>query len=91
MQNINHPKISIITVVFNHKHQFEKTINAIFKLDYPFIESIVVDGGSTDGTVEVIKENLDKIALWKSERDNGLYDAMNKGINMSTGDYLWFI
>lgn len=83
--------ISIITVVYNNKQNFLKTLNNIKNQTYNNIEYIVIDGGSTDGTVEVIKNNTDIIDKWISEKDNGIYDAMNKGIDMATGDYLCFM
>lgn len=89
--NLYFPKISIITVVYNHKLQFQKTINEIVNIDYPNFEYIVIDGGSTDGTMELLKQYENKITKYISEPDNGLYDAMNKGISFASGEYLWFI
>ncbi len=85
------PKVSIITVVYNAKKALEKTINNIKQLRYENIDYIIVDGGSTDGTVSVIKENEQYVSQWISEPDKGLYDAMNKGLNMVTEGYVWFI
>lgn len=85
------PKISIVTVVYNGAYTLEKTIKSITTQTYSNIEYIVVDGGSVDGTVDIIKKHADAISKWISEPDNGIYDAMNKGIKLSTGDYLWFI
>lgn len=87
----NKPKVSIITVVYNSIDNLIKTIASIRKLNYPNIEYIIIDGGSTDGTLDVIKNNLDIVNKWVSEKDNGIYDAMNKGMKLSTGNYLWFI
>lgn len=84
-------KLSIVTVVFNGKLELAKTIDSIRKQDYRKIEYVVVDGGSDDGTLEVIKENLDLIDLWVSEPDEGIYDAMNKGWKMATGGYVVFM
>ena len=84
------PRISIITVVYNGKEAIQQTIKSIAAQTYTNIEYIVVDGASTDGTVDIIK-NSSSINQWVSEKDKGLYDAMNKGIDMATGDYLWFI
>lgn len=85
------PKISIITVVFNAKEALEQTINNIRQLEYDNLEYIIVDGGSTDGTKEVIENNSLFISSWISEPDKGLYDAMNKGLRLATGSYVWFI
>lgn len=85
------PKVSIITVVFNNKLNLIKTINAVRSLDYSNLEYVVIDGGSTDGTLDVIKANNDFINYYVSEKDDGIYFAMNKGLNAATGDYVWFI
>lgn len=85
------PKISIITVVFNGADAILPTIRSISALTYSNIEFIVVDGASKDGTVDIIKEHESLIFRWISEPDSGLYDAMNKGIDLATGDYFWFI
>jgi glycosyltransferase involved in cell wall biosynthesis len=85
------PIISIITIVYNGVDVLNKTIDSIASQTYPHVEYIVVDGASTDGTVDLIQSNEDKISKWISEPDKGLYDAMNKGIKMASGDYLWFI
>lgn len=87
----NKSKVSIITIVYNSKYNLIKTVASIRKLNYPNIEYIIVDGGSTDGSIDVIKNNLDIVNKWVSERDNGIYDAMNKGMKLATGNYLWFI
>lgn len=87
----SNPKISIITVVFNSKNYIEDTIKNILSQTYKNIEYIIIDGKSTDGTVEIIKSYQDEISLWISEPDKGLYDAMNKGIRLATGDYILFI
>jgi len=90
---MTYPLISIITVVYNRIHDLEKTISSIKNQDYHAIEYIVVDGGSKDGTVDVIKKYADQkiISKWISEKDNGLYDAMNKGLKLASGDFVWFI
>ena len=85
------PKISIITVVYNAKELLSKTLDNIIAIDYPNKEIIVIDGGSTDGTKDVIISKSLDIQLWISEKDNGIYDAMNKGLRMATGDYIWYI
>jgi putative colanic acid biosynthesis glycosyltransferase len=82
---------SIVTVVRNDKKGLEKTIESLKRQTYPHIEYIVIDGVSTDGTLDTIKNHLDRINKWKSEPDSGLYDAMNKGKKMATGDFVTFI
>lgn len=84
-------KISIITVVYNAVDTFQRTINSVVCQKNENIEYIVVDGGSTDGTVELIKKNENNIHYWISEPDNGIYDAMNKGIKMASGDIIGII
>jgi glycosyltransferase involved in cell wall biosynthesis len=87
----NSPLVSIITVVFNgHKH-LEKTIQSVIGQTYKKIEFIIIDGGSTDGTIEIIEKYQDYIDYWVSEPDNGIADAFNKGIRRSTGDLIGLI
>lgn len=83
---MNYPLISVITVSYNAVLTIEQTILSVINQTYLNIEYIIIDGGSTDGTVNVIKKYADKIAYWVSESDKGIYDAMNKGIRMATGD-----
>ncbi|WP_429051452.1 glycosyltransferase family 2 protein [Aeromonas veronii] len=84
-------KVSIITVVYNNAHELQATIDSVIAQTYSNIEYIVVDGGSTDNTVDVIKSNAVGIDYWISERDAGIYDAMNKGVGFATGDYIIFM
>jgi len=84
-------KISIITVVYNAVATIEQTILSVVKQDYSNIEYIIVDGGSTDGTLDIIKKYEDKIEHWVSEPDYGIYDAMNKGLTYATGDYIYYL
>lgn len=81
-------KISIITATFNSQETLRYTIESVLSQRYTNIEHILVDGGSTDGTLEVITAYGDKIAKWISEPDKGIYDALNKGIAMATGDVI---
>ncbi len=83
--------VSVITVVYNGLSLIEKTINSILSQTWPNIEYIVIDGGSTDGTVEILRLYNDHISYWISEPDKGIYDAMNKGLSAATGDYVWFM
>ncbi|MBZ4676335.1 MAG: glycosyl transferase [Anaerophaga sp.] len=85
------PRVSIITVVYNSVTTIEATIKSVLALTYSNVEYIVVDGGSTDGTIDLIKKYEQQISRWTSGPDAGLYDAMNKGMEMSSGDYFWFI
>jgi glycosyltransferase involved in cell wall biosynthesis len=85
------PKISIVTVVYNDRDALEKTLESVAAQDYSNIESIIIDGGSNDGTLEVIKKYHAIIAYWVSEPDNGIYEAMNKGMNMANGEYITFL
>lgn len=84
-------KISIITVCFNSKEFIKDTIESVFNQSYPEIEYIIVDGGSNDGTVDILKSYNGKIDQWVSEPDSGIYDAMNKGIRMATGDVVGIV
>jgi len=88
--NETKPLISIITVSYNAIDVIEKTILSVINQTYPNIEYIIIDGGSTDGTVDIIKKYTDKISYWISEPDSGIYYAMNKGINIATGEWIHF-
>ena len=81
-------KVSIITVVLNDKDGLDKTIQSVRLLEYPYVEYIVVDGGSEDGTLDVIKKNSDVVDKWISEKDSGIYNAFNKGIGLASGEYV---
>lgn len=84
-------KISIVTVCFNSAKTIEQTIKSVINQSYNNIEYIIIDGGSTDGTLDVIKKYEPYISYWVSEPDKGIYDAMNKGIRAATGELLGFI
>ena len=88
---IKKPLISIITVVYNGEQNLEETILSVINQTYDNIEFIIIDGASTDGTIDIIKKYEDKIDYWISEKDSGIFDAMNKGILMSKGDYINFM
>ncbi len=83
-------KISIITPSFNSVKTIEKTILSVLDQDYKNIEYIIIDGGSTDGTADIIKKYQDRIKYWISEPDKGISDAFNKGLAAATGDYINF-
>lgn len=82
------PKVSIITVCYNSEKTIEDTLQSVINQSYPDIEYIVIDGASTDSTLSIINKYKDKIATIVSEKDNGIYDAINKGINLATGDII---
>jgi glycosyltransferase involved in cell wall biosynthesis len=84
-------KISIITINFNNRGGLEKTMASVFRQGYTDFEYIIIDGGSSDGSVELIAKSSNKLAYWISEQDNGVYHAMNKGIRQSKGEYLFFL
>ncbi|MDO4880112.1 MAG: glycosyltransferase family 2 protein [Capnocytophaga sp.] len=87
----NSPLISIITVSYNAVKTIEDTILSVINQTYPNIEYIIIDGGSTDGTLDIIKKYQERIAYWVSEPDKGIYDAMNKGIAKATGELVGII
>lgn len=85
------PKISIITVVYNGEKVLQRTIDSILNQNFRDIEYIIIDGNSKDATKEIIEKNKNVISKWISEPDKGLYDAMNKGLRMASGDYVLFL
>lgn len=85
------PKISIITISFNNRETIEHTMNSVFEQSYSNIEYIIIDGNSSDGTMDLVNKNKAKIDLIISEKDKGIYDAMNKGLKNATGDIIGFI
>ena len=91
MDNIKLPFITVITVVYNESSELEKTICSVISQTYENYEYIIIDGGSTDGTLDVIKKYNKDIELWVSESDKGIYDAMNKGVRLSKGSWAIFM
>jgi putative colanic acid biosynthesis glycosyltransferase len=87
----NQDTISIITVVKNGKKSLEKAIQSVISQEYLYIEYIIIDGGSTDGTLEVIMKYNNKISYWVSEADEGIYHAMNKGLQAAKGQWIFFL
>lgn len=88
---MNSPLISVITVSYNAALTIEQTILSVINQTYQNIEYIIIDGGSTDGTLDIIRKYTDKITYWVSEPDDGIYDAMNKGIKVATGKWINFM
>jgi glycosyltransferase involved in cell wall biosynthesis len=82
------PLITVITVTYNEYKTIEKTIKSVIDQTYDNVEFIIIDGGSSDGTVDVLKNYNDNIDYWISEKDNGVYDAINKAIRISNGDWI---
>ena len=85
------PKLSVITINYNNRNGLKKTIESVVDQTCKDFEYIVIDGGSTDGSVDVIKEYADRINYWVSEPDKGIYNAMNKGIDVAKGEYCIFM
>jgi len=85
---MKNPKISIITVIKNNKDLIEKNILSVKNQKYRNFEHIIIDGGSTDGSLDIINKHKNQISQLISEKDNGIYDAMNKGIDMASGDII---
>lgn len=88
---MNNPKLSVITIVYNNAKDIERTLLSVLKQTYTNIEYIIIDGASTDGTKEIIQKYGERLARFISEPDKGLYDAMNKGLALATGDYVLFM
>jgi len=86
-----HPKLSVITIVYNNVKDIERTMLSVLGQTYKNIEYILIDGASTDGTKDLIYKYKSRLAQFISEPDNGIYDAMNKGLSLATGDYVLFM
>lgn len=84
-------RYSVITINYNNKDGLSKTIQSVINQKYNDYEYIIIDGGSTDGSIDIIKEHVYGITYWISEKDNGIYNAMNKGILVAKGDYCIFM
>lgn len=87
----SYPKISIITPCYNSEKYLENTIISVLDQNYPNLEYIVIDGGSQDNTIEIIRKYENQLAFWISEEDSGLYDALNKGFKKTTGEIMGWI
>lgn len=88
---MNKPRLSIITINFNNKEGFYKTISSVVNQTYKNLEYIIIDGGSEDGSLDIIEQYKSKIEYWISEPDNGIFHAMNKGIRAAKGEYCQFL
>jgi len=88
---MSQPTLSVITIVYNNVKDIERTVQSVLNQTYPAIEYIVIDGASTDGTLDVLHRYKDRIDTLVSEKDKGIYDAMNKGLSLATGDYVLFM
>ena len=84
-------RYSVVTINYNNKDGLRRTIKSVISQNYTDFEYIIIDGGSTDGSVDIIREYAENISFWVSESDNGIYHAMNKGTNHASGDYLIFM
>src|SRR5687768_15687660 len=91
MKTSGNPKISVITINLNNQIGLRKTLESVVNQTSESFEYIVVDGSSTDGSVEVLNKYKDRIAHLRSEKDTGIYHAMNKGIKLAKGEYLLFL
>lgn len=85
------PKVSVITVTFNAASMLERTLQSVESQSYKPLETIIVDGGSKDGTTDIIRRHSASITRWVSEPDGGIYDAMNKGVRMASGEWVIFM
>lgn len=85
------PRVTIVTVCYNAVASIESTIISVLSQSYANIEYVIIDGGSTDGTVDIIKTYANRLAYWVSEKDKGIYDAMNKGIRVAHGQWINFM
>ncbi|MFI5451776.1 glycosyltransferase family 2 protein [Pedobacter sp. UC225_61] len=85
------PKLSVITIVYNNVVAIERTMLSVLNQTYSNIEYIVIDGASNDGTIDIITKYKNRLAIFVSEQDRGIYDAMNKGLALATGDYVLFM
>lgn len=88
---MNSPLVSVITVTFNAQRYIEQTIQSVLAQTYPDTEYIIIDGGSTDGTTDIIHRYAGHLSYWVSEKDNGIYDAMNKGIRHAKGQLIGMV
>jgi len=87
----NSQLISVILVTYNAEKFLQRCLDSIYVQQYPHIEVIIMDGGSTDETVAILHRNMERLAFWKSEKDGGIYEAMNKALDHARGQWIYFI
>jgi len=85
------PLITVITIVLNNEKYLQECLSSLHSQKYKNYEHIIIDGGSSDRTIDILKKNNDKIDFWVSEKDNGIYDAFNKGMSLARGKYIGFL
>jgi glycosyltransferase involved in cell wall biosynthesis len=85
------PKLSVITIVYNNVRDIERTVLSVLNQSYSNIEYLVIDGASNDGTMDILRQYESRISKLVSEKDKGIYDAMNKGLALATGEYVLFM
>lgn len=85
------PLVTVVTAVFNGQPHVAECLESVLNQDYPNIEHIIVDGGSTDGTLDILRSRQDRIALWVSGSDCGVFDAWNKGLDLANGEWIAFL
>ena len=88
MSENHHPLISVVTVVLNATGEIQRTLGSVQEQEYKNVEHIVIDGGSTDGTVEIIRQARAGLGFWSSQPDSGIYQAMNRGLSKASGDLI---
>jgi len=91
MERKVHPKITVVTPNYNQDRFIEHAILSVLNQEYPNLEYIIIDGGSTDDSVSIIKKYEDKLHYWVSEKDSGMYNAINRGFSMSSGEIMCWI
>jgi len=84
-------RLTVIIVTYNAAATLQKSLDSVYMQSYPDIELIVIDGNSSDGTKDILIANNDKITYWRSEPDNGIYDAMTKALKQAKGDWIYFL
>lgn len=88
---VNKPKLTVITINFNNAAGLDRTLRSVRQQSNRNFEYLIIDGGSTDNSISIIQKNSDIVSRWQSEKDNGEYDGMNKGISQAKGEYLMFL
>lgn len=88
---MNYPKISVVTISYNQGKFLEETINSLINQNYPNLEYIIIDGGSSDNSISIIKKYKEYLTYWESNPDNGPANALNKGFRKATGDYFYYL